>query len=71
MEAQNMVHLKEIHLSSIFQGYDFSRVNNAVWTSNEDPDMSGPDFLQVFVGEVYEEFPLKMPTRFPGWLKQL
>jgi len=69
MEAQNLVHLKEIHLSSIFQGYDFSRVNNAVWTSNE--DLSGPDFLQVFVGEVYEEFPLKMPTSFPGWLKQL
>ena len=54
---------------SIFQGYDFSRVNNAVWTSNEDPDMSGPDFLEVFVGEVYEEFPSKMPTNFPGWSK--
>ena len=60
---QKMVHhLWRFSLESILDlGYDFSRVNNAVWTSNEDRD-----FLQRFGGEVYEEFPV--PMTYHPWI---
>lgn len=66
MEAQQNGSPRDF-LSSIFQGYDFSRVNNAVWTSNEDPDMSavGGGFpAGIGSVEVYEEFPKKFSQVF-------